>query len=55
MTATKPKPCTLAARHKWTPEKDVTITRRTGRTVRISCKTLYRCECGEGKYGELLP
>ena len=46
------KPCTLGKRHRWQFVKNVVITRLNGRFGVISRRGLYRCECGQTKYGE---
>lgn len=49
------KPCTNGARHKWEFVKNVreatmTVTAR-GTVGRFKLKGVYRCACGETKYG----
>lgn len=46
------KPCTIGKRHKWTFVNNQTVTSGTLTTIRLSLKGLYRCECGEKKFGE---
>lgn len=48
---TKPRQCTNGPRHSWQWVKNVTVTRGTLSHVQISAKGLYRCACGERKYG----
>lgn len=47
------KTCKLAKRHKWTFIRNVTCSYQNGRTVQISRKGVYRCGCGESKYGPI--
>jgi len=51
----RPKPCTLANRHSWEFVRNVTTSRVTinqsGSRAHISFRGLYRCECGEQRYG----
>lgn len=47
------KKCTLGKRHKWNFVKNVTIERRSFTSIQISNRGLYKCECGERKYGEM--
>lgn len=52
--ATTQKPCALApGKHKWVWEKDITHTAMGKRPgyVNLSRKGVYRCACGEIKYG----
>lgn len=44
--------CTLGKRHKWAFVRNVITQYQNGRTVRISERGAYRCECGAFKYGE---
>ena len=48
----KTKPCTMGARHKWTWVKNITIRRFVGRSIHISLRGSYVCECGAKKVGE---
>jgi hypothetical protein len=54
--ATKQKPCTVGPRHKWDWVKDKTVKTGTigmhSATMQISRKGVYKCICGELKYGE---
>ncbi|WP_336939196.1 hypothetical protein [Acinetobacter modestus] len=45
------KKCTVGSRHKWNYIKNVQTQSINGRSVRISLKGLYQCECGQKKYG----
>lgn len=49
------KPCTKGTRHKWTWVKDSTVKSihigAIGGRATISRKGVYKCECGEVKYG----
>lgn len=45
------KPCTLGKRHKWVFVKNVTTRTSTLHTMTISGRGVYRCACGERKYG----
>lgn len=47
------KPCTIGKRHRWTFVRNVVTRYQSGRTVRLSQRGLYRCECGAAKYGEM--
>ncbi|WP_441280619.1 hypothetical protein [Tardiphaga sp. 862_B3_N1_1] len=49
---TKPKPCTSGPKHQWAWLKNTTVTKGSMRQVHISLRGLYRCECGERKYGK---
>lgn len=49
--ANKIKPCTLGKRHKWVFVKNVTTRTSTLHTMTISGRGVYRCACGERKYG----
>lgn len=50
------KKCTKGPRHKWDWVKDRTVKSGSfgmgGTTVHISRKGIYKCECGELKYGK---
>lgn len=50
------KKCTKGPRHKWAWVKDRTVKSGTfgasGATLCIWRKGVYKCECGEVKYGE---
>ena len=48
----KLKPCTLGKRHSWAFVKNVITKHQNGRTVHISERGAYRCECGARKLGE---
>lgn len=49
----KIKPCTIEPKHKWEWKKDVTLTTAPSPNMRIlTARGLYRCACGEVKYGE---
>jgi len=45
------KKCTLGSRHKWEYIKNVQVHTQTSRTFSISLKGLYKCACGQKKYG----
>lgn len=53
---TTPKPCTLAARHAWTWQKNVKQTRGVlsarSHSVTISLRGVYACACGERLVGQ---
>lgn len=53
--AIKLKPCTVGPKHSWTFKKNVTLksVRITpkGTIAHIRYRGLYRCACGEQKYG----
>jgi hypothetical protein len=46
------KPCTIGKRHKWVFVRNVTRKYQNGRTVQLTLKGGYRCECGATKYGQ---
>lgn len=46
------KPCTLGQRHKWNFVNNVVSQYQNGRTICISSRGKYRCECGATKLGE---
>lgn len=48
----KNKPCTVGKRHSWTFVKNVILKRGWPGHWQISQRGMYRCECGEKKYGE---
>ena len=47
----KVQPCTKGKRHKWVFVKNVTTKTQTLTTMSITGRGVYRCECGERKYG----
>ena len=51
----KQKPCTLAPKHAWQFVRNVTLkTARIstkGTSVKFSFRGLYKCACGEHRYG----
>lgn len=47
--------CALSKRHKWQFMYNVQTTTMTLRTGSISLRGLYKCECGEKKYGAYQP
>lgn len=54
--AAKQKPCTVGAKHSWAFVKNVTLKSiyvgPNGSRAHIRYRGLYRCECGERKYGQ---
>lgn len=49
------KKCTAGPRHKWEFMNNVTIRHQTLNTVQLSYRGLYKCTCGERKYGMAQP
>lgn len=47
-----PKACTTGKRHKWTFVKNTTKGSMGSNFASFSTKGLYKCACGEHKYGE---
>jgi hypothetical protein len=47
----KVQPCTKGKRHKWVFVKNVTTKTQTLRSISITRRGVYRCACGERKYG----
>lgn len=46
------RPCSIGKRHKWTHIKNVILQSGSMRIISLSKRGLYRCECGQTKYGE---
>lgn len=46
-----PKPCTKGPRHRWIFIKNVVTKRQGLNTVHLASRGIYKCECGERKYG----
>lgn len=44
-------PCTVAKRHKWQFVKNVVTRGETLRTISMTTRGIYKCECGAKKYG----
>lgn len=45
------KPCTLAPKHKWTFDRNVTQGTFGPGTLTMSVRGLYRCACGATRIG----
>lgn len=45
------KSCSLGKRHSWAFRHNIVTSYQNGRSVRISKRGLYRCECGAEKLG----
>lgn len=50
--AEKIKPCSLAKRHSWEFVRNRITKYINGRTVHLSQRGVYRCECGAKKLGD---
>jgi hypothetical protein len=54
--ATKIKPCTVGKRHTWEWVKDTTTqslqSGLSGARMSIARRGIYKCACGERKYGD---
>lgn len=43
--------CTVGQKHKWEFVKNVVVRTKTLRTIHLSNRGIYKCACGERKYG----
>jgi hypothetical protein len=50
----KPKACTEGPRHKWEFKRNKTVRRQSAHSISFSEVGIYRCVCGEIKYGAAL-
>ena len=46
------KPCTVGKRHKWAFVKNTVTRSETLRSVSLTTRGVYKCECGAKKYGQ---
>lgn len=45
------KSCTIGKKHAWNFVRNKTVVTKTAKSISLSARGLYKCQCGAAKYG----